>query len=134
MRLAPDDFPLASDVAQTYYGIKPPRTEDALRSWTNAFKLARDDIERDGVHAHFARIKLNVGRFAEARGHLDAITNTMYDDLKHRLERNLKEKSSGTNALTTADTPEAPLNRTNNSPSPLPEGRAEAQPKRTGEQ
>lgn len=98
MRLAPTDFPLASDVAQTYYGIKPPRTEDALHAWTNAFKIANDEIEREGVHTHLARIKLNVGRFSEARDHLNAVTNAMYTDLKNRLERNLKEKSSGTNA------------------------------------
>ena len=98
MRLAPTDFPLASDVAQTYYGIKPSRTEDALGAWTNAFNIANDEIEREGVHTHFARIKLNAGRFDEARGHLDAVTNAMYADLKTRLERNLKEKSSATNA------------------------------------
>lgn len=119
MRLAPDDFPLASDVAQTYYGIKPARTEDALIAWTNAFNVAKDEIEREGVHTHFARIKLNVGRFDEARGHLDAVTNAMYGDLKTRLERNLKEKSSGTNAPP-ADT-ESPTG-TSASPAPLPAG------------
>lgn len=124
MRLSPTDFPLASDVAQTYYGIKPPRTEDALRAWTNAFNLANDEIEREGVHTHFARIKLTAGRFEEARGHLDAVTNAMYDDLKTRLERNLKEKSSGTNAPSTDKGPEssASPDRTNTSPSPLPAG------------
>jgi tetratricopeptide (TPR) repeat protein len=113
MRLSPTDFPLASDVAQTYYGIKPPRTEDALRAWTNAFSLANDEIEREGVHAHFARIKLNVGRFDEARGHLNAVTNAMYADLKNRLERNLKEKSTGTNALSADDAPGLDPNQKN---------------------
>jgi tetratricopeptide (TPR) repeat protein len=101
IRLDPTNFPLASDVAQTYYGIKPTRTEDALKSWTNALSIAHDEIEREGVYVHFARIKLNAGRFDEARGHLNAITNAMYDDLKNRLLRNLKEKeskASGTNA------------------------------------
>ena len=123
MRLAPDDFPLASDIAQTYYGIKPPRTEEALRAWTNAFNLAHDEIEREGVHTHFARIKLNAGRFDEARGHLDAVTNAMYAALKKRLERNLNEKSSGTNTPP-AEATESPasLGRTNASPSPLPAG------------
>ncbi len=122
MRLAPTDFPLASDVAQTYYGIKPSRTEDALRAWTNAFNITNDEIEREGVHAHFARIKLNAGRFDEARNHLDAITNAMYADLKNRLERNWKEKSSGTNAPTSAETTESPPSQTNNSAPPLPQG------------
>ncbi len=125
MRLAPEDFPLASDVAQTYYGIKPPRTEAALQAWTNAFRLAHDEIEREGVQVHFARIKLNAGRFAEARGHLDAITNAMYADLKKRLERNWREKQAaayGTNAPPEVKTAEAPAHPpgTNVSPTPLP--------------
>ncbi|MEY2466028.1 MAG: hypothetical protein QOD03_549, partial [Verrucomicrobiota bacterium] len=55
MRNDPTNFPLATDVAQTYYGIKPLRTNDALLSWTNALKLAHDEIEREGVYIHFAR-------------------------------------------------------------------------------
>jgi len=101
LKLDPTDFPLASDVAQTYYGIKPNRTEDALRAWTNALSVAHDEIEREGVYAHFARIKLHDGRFAEARAHLNAITNAAYDDLKNRLTRNLDEaekKARETNA------------------------------------
>jgi len=101
MKLDPADFPLATDVARTYYGIKPPRTEDALRSWTNALSLAHDQIEREGVYVHFARIKTHAGRFAEARSHLNAITNEMYADLKKTLTRALNEKEAeakGTNA------------------------------------
>lgn len=101
LKLDPANFPLASDVAQTYYGIKPPRTEDALRSWTNALSLAHDEIEREGVYVHFARIKTHSGRFAEARAHLNTITNEMYADLKKRLGRTLNEKeieARGTNA------------------------------------
>jgi len=101
LKLDPENFPLASDVAQTYYGIKPPRTEDALRSWTNALSLAHDEIEREGVYVHFARIKTHAGRFAEARAHLNSITNEMYADLKRRLERALNERETeakGTNA------------------------------------
>jgi len=101
LKLAPDDFPLASDVAQTFYGIRPPRTDDALRAWTNAFNLARDDIEREGVHTHFARVKLHAGRFDEARLHLNIVTNEMYAELKRRLTRSLNDaetKLKGTNA------------------------------------
>ena len=94
MRLDPDNFPLASDVAQTYYGIQPMRTEEALKAWTNALHIAHDEIEREGVYIHFARIKNMAGRFAEARTHLEAITNEMYLELKHRLERNINEKEN----------------------------------------
>ncbi len=97
----PTTFPLASDVAQTYYGIKPLRLQDALTAWTNTLALAHDEIEREGVYLHFARLKLQANRFAEVRAHLNAITNEMYEVLKKRLVRNLDEqeqKAQGTNA------------------------------------
>lgn len=88
-QLEPQDFPLATDVAQSFYGIRPLRTNDALVAWTNALNVARDDIEREGVHVHLARLKWMVGRTNEARLHLDAITNTMYAEIKDRITRNL---------------------------------------------
>jgi tetratricopeptide (TPR) repeat protein len=94
MRLDPDDFPLASDVAQTYYGIQPLRTDEALNAWTNALHIAHDEVEREGVYVHFARIKMLAGRFDEAHTHLNTITNDMYAQLKSRLTRNLVEKES----------------------------------------
>lgn len=101
LKLAPDNFPLASDVAQTYYGIKPLRLEDALTAWTNTLAIAHDEVEREGVYLHFARLKLQADRFAEVHAHLNAVTNDMYTVLKKRLTRNLDEqerKASGTNA------------------------------------
>jgi tetratricopeptide (TPR) repeat protein len=98
MRLDPTNFTLASDVAQTYYAIKPWRFEDALRCWTNAYSLAHDDLEREGVHIHFARVKIQAGRFDQARDHLDTVTNQMYAQLKERLTKVLAEKQSGINS------------------------------------
>jgi len=92
--LDPTNFPLATNLAESYYEIKPPRTDDALRAWTNALSIAHDEIEREGVYLHMARVKLNAGRFAEARAHLNAVTNDMYADLKKRLTRNLEEKEN----------------------------------------
>jgi tetratricopeptide (TPR) repeat protein len=92
MRLAPDNFPLATDYAQSYYGIKPLRTNDALVAWTNTLAIARDDVEREGVYIHLARIKTSIGQFDEARAQLEAVTNAAYTDLKNRLERNLVER------------------------------------------
>jgi tetratricopeptide (TPR) repeat protein len=91
MRLDPQDFKLAADVAQTFYGIQPPRPEAALQSWTNAFKLAPDDAERQGVHLHFARVKMRQGWLAEAQAHLDAVNTPDLEVLKNRLQRNLAE-------------------------------------------
>jgi tetratricopeptide (TPR) repeat protein len=101
IKLDPDNFPLATDYAQSYYGIKPLRTNDALVAWTNALKTAHDDTEREGVFIHLARVKIAAGRFDEARAQLAAVTNSVYADLKKRLERSLLEReNAATNSAT----------------------------------
>jgi len=83
------------------HGIKPLRLEDALKAWTNTLTLAHDEIEREGVYLHFARLKLQADRFAEVHAHLNAVTNDLYAVLKKRLLSNLEEqkgKAKGTNA------------------------------------
>lgn len=92
MRLAPEDLPLATDYAQSFYGIKPLRTNDALVAWTNALNLTHNEVEREGVYIHLARVKISAGRFDEAQQALNVITNATLADMRKRLERNLNEK------------------------------------------
>jgi len=92
MQLDPDNFQLATEYAENYYGIRPLRTNDALAAWTNALSVAHNDAEREGVYIHLARIKISIGRFAEARAQLAAVTNEAYAGLKDRGERNLAER------------------------------------------
>ncbi|HZR21899.1 MAG TPA: hypothetical protein VFE51_31755 [Verrucomicrobiae bacterium] len=102
MRLEPNDFPLASDVAQTYYGVHPFRPQDALQAWTNALQLAHDEVEREGVYIHLARISIMSQHFDEARAILQSVTNDVYTDLKSRVARNLEERqkaAQGSNAV-----------------------------------
>jgi len=94
MQLDPQNFLLATDYAESYYGIRPLRTNDALGAWTNALQIARDDNEREGVYLHLARIKMVVGRFAEARAHLNNVTNAAFADTRHHLERSLSEREN----------------------------------------
>jgi len=89
LKLDPTNFPLASDVAQTFYAIKPTRTEDALQAWNDALKIASDAIEREGVYLHLARFKLDAARFDEARQQLKSVTNEMYTVLKNNLIKNI---------------------------------------------
>jgi tetratricopeptide (TPR) repeat protein len=115
LRLDPSNFPLASELAQTYYGIEPLRTNDALAAWTNALHVARDDIEREGVRIHLARVKILAGRFAEARAHLAGVTNEMYIPLKTRVARNLDEREKAANSPALPAPGPAPAS---NSPAP----------------
>jgi tetratricopeptide (TPR) repeat protein len=91
-RLDPTNFELAYDVASTYYGIKPLRTNDALLAWTNTLKLAHDEVEREGVYIHFARIEAQSGMFDDAHKRLDAVTNDIYAVLKKGVSKMLDRK------------------------------------------
>ena len=105
MVLAPASFTLATDYAESYYGIKPLRTNDALDAWTNAMKIAHTDAERQGVELHLARVKMAAGFYDESRAHLAAVTNDAYLELKRRLVRSLEDREHpNTNATDTADT------------------------------
>lgn len=106
LQLDPKNFILAHDYAQSYYGIKPLRTAEALAAWQQALKLANDDVEREGIYLHLARVELNSGLFEDSRKHLGVVTNQMHLNLKNRLLRNLTEKQTQAQA-TNAPAPKA---------------------------
>lgn len=100
MKLAPDNLVLATDYAESYYGIKPLRTNDALMAWTNCLNIAKDENERQGLLLHLARVKIAAGFYDEAQAHLDAVTNRGFADLKNRLVRSLNDhKNPPTNSV-----------------------------------
>ena len=91
MKLAPNDVVLAENYAESYYGIKPLRTNDALVAWTNVLSISHDDNEREGAMVHLARVKILAGYYDEAQATLNAITNIAYTDLRRRLQRSLED-------------------------------------------
>lgn len=123
LALDPENFQLATELAQTYYGIKPPPETDpvaarraeqkhydeALEAWRVALQLAGDDVEREGVYIHLARVNIAARRLEEARRHLNLVTNSMYAGVKDRLERNMVRKE--TNLLSASL--KAPVSPTN---------------------
>ncbi len=99
IKLDPDNFPLVTDYAQSYYGIRPLRTNEMLVAWSNALQIAHNDVEREGVYIHLARTKMLAGRYAEARAQLAAVTNSMYANLRQSLERSITQRENmATNA------------------------------------
>jgi tetratricopeptide (TPR) repeat protein len=111
MKLSPDNLVLATDYAESYYGIKPMRTNDALAAWSDCLKLCKDDNEREGVLIHLARVKISVGLYDEAQAHLHTITNAAFVDLRKRLERSLADHKARTNesaSITVTNVPAAP--------------------------
>ncbi len=105
-KLDPENFALATDLAQTYYYLKA-ETEgnpeerkkaesrlqsEAISAWKDARQLAHDDLEREGTYIHMARLCIGYGRFDDARKHLEEVHHESYDVLKKRLYRNIEEK------------------------------------------
>ncbi|MBL9140127.1 MAG: tetratricopeptide repeat protein [Verrucomicrobiales bacterium] len=95
LELDPKNFILASDLAQSYYGIQPPRHEEAIAAWRHAYALASDDLEREGVRVHLARVHVQAGKLQEARALLNNVTNGNYQVLKTRILRNLTSREAG---------------------------------------
>ena len=120
IELAPDDFVLYSDYAQCFYGTNPPRWKEGLQAWTDALKIAHDDVERQGVFIHLARINLKLGNFDAARDRLNAVTDATYAAVKKTIKRNLHQAIA--NAATNAAPPLIPRNGSENIRSPGPVG------------
>jgi tetratricopeptide (TPR) repeat protein len=92
LRLDPQNFVFARDLAQTYYSLKPLPTEDALQAWTNALGVAHDELDREEVYVHLARVKMLAGRLAEARQQLSNVTNEVYLKAKAGLSHSLEQR------------------------------------------
>jgi len=110
LSLDPDNFSMAAELAQTYYGVKPPKFDDtnatrqaelkladeAIAAWQTAQKLTSNELEREGVHIHFARWQINTARYEEARKSLAAVTNDLWAASKKTLVTKLNNREAGT--------------------------------------
>lgn len=91
-RLEPRNFTFAWDWGQTYYALKPLPYDEALQSWTNALHSAQNEVDRERVYVHLARLKMLAGRLAEARAQLNLVTNQSCAQLKASLLRHIGER------------------------------------------
>ena len=105
LKLDPNNFQLATELAEAFYLIKPLRTTEALQAWNGALLLAADDFEREGVYLHMGRLELNSGLLDESRKHLDLVTNEVYNTVKTRLVRKLENKKSEAGSAPPATSP-----------------------------
>jgi tetratricopeptide (TPR) repeat protein len=92
MKLDPNNILLATDYAQSYYGIKPMRVDDAIAAWNHALTLAKSDAEKEGIYLHLARVELNSGHFTDADQHLAMVKDPEMVELRDRLKKNLEKK------------------------------------------
>jgi tetratricopeptide (TPR) repeat protein len=116
LSLDPENFKLAAELAQTYYGIKPPKFDDtnatrraglkladeALDAWRTAQRLTSNDLEREGIHLHYARWQINTERYEEARRNLDAVTNGLWAATKRNLLAKMNNREASVAATNLA--------------------------------
>ncbi len=109
LQLNPKDFHTANDLAQTYYGYKLPQVstkelrnnrqiqqlaDKAIDAWKVAEKLARDDVEKQGVKIHIARWQISSGRLTEAKNTLQSVKLDMYETIKESLDKKIQSMES----------------------------------------
>jgi len=114
----PQNFSLATDLAQVYYFLRPRNpddpeaarklTEAALAAWRAARKLAPNDLTRQGVDLHLARVCLLAGRREEARKHLARVTSPAYASVKKPLEQRLRPPAAAAPPAPASPKPAAP--------------------------
>jgi len=111
-KLDPENFLLATDLAQSYYPLMPktppptdadraaqkPLVDAALAAWDDAMKLAADDTARQGVQIHRARWLINSGRFEDAHKTLAKVTNGTLASTVRALTNKIAKLQAGTNA------------------------------------
>ncbi len=101
LKLDPQNFVLATEMASSFYDIKPQRWADAVKGWEYALQIATGDFAPDGVRIHLGRLETWRANFDKARQHLNAVTNTFYADRKALLLNNVakaENAAKGTNA------------------------------------
>jgi tetratricopeptide (TPR) repeat protein len=69
--LDPANFNLAVELADSYFMIKPLRSDDGIAAWNTALKIAATPEQRDEAHLNLARFHLKAGRLDLVRSDLD---------------------------------------------------------------
>ncbi len=100
VRLAPENFEYAQDLAETFYGQRLPKPESeearqalgkqALEAWNQALKRATLNIQQEGVYLHMARWHLRLKSEKLAIDCLQRVTNSALLDLKRELQAQIK--------------------------------------------
>jgi tetratricopeptide (TPR) repeat protein len=96
--LAPKNLDYALDAGEACYAMRPIPTEEALQTWTNALEIARNEVERQQILVHIARVKMLAGNLEEARSELKAVTTQRTANSKINLLRAIKMREDANSA------------------------------------
>lgn len=98
MELAPDDFEIAADRAETYLDLKPLPRQPALQAWEEARKRAGHRNQVDWINLQTAIVHLETNHLDAAEKNLSDVSKGSFQklvhDLKTALLRKRKEKKA----------------------------------------
>ncbi len=96
LRLDPNNFEIAADLAETHHHFKPLPRKKTLAAWQHAATLATTDDERGWAELQMAIVNIETNHFEDAKQHLEKVNVEIYRKLKQRLlsaiERTPKQK------------------------------------------
>ncbi len=104
MKLDPKNAPLAVDIAECYYMIRPPRVEPALQAWQRVLKLASNDQQRENTYLNLARVEIAGEHFESARRYLNLVKNRQFERIKGRVANTLATREKSVAETTAAAT------------------------------
>ena len=92
--LAPQNTEYAQSYAETFYEVPKPGWQAALDAWQFCLGQPLDEVSRQRVYSHLARVYLRMARYDEARTWLAKINAGEILPLRRVLERKLPEASA----------------------------------------
>ena len=85
LRLDPNNFEIAADLAETFHDFKPIPRQKTLAAWNHAATLATTEDERNWAELQMAIVNIETNHFDEAKRHLEKVNVQIYAKLKQRL-------------------------------------------------
>jgi tetratricopeptide (TPR) repeat protein len=103
VRLAPTNFTYASDLAQTFYSMRPFPADGAANAWSNALRTARGPANREEAYLQLSRVNMIAGHLREARVLLNEVNGPEHSLAKSNLLQNITAREAS--APASADRP-----------------------------
>ena len=98
MELAPDNFEIAADRAETFLDIKPLPRQRVLQAWERARTIANQKIQRDWVNLQIAIVHLETGELDAAETNLNLVSKDAFQKLVRDLRTALSSKRAAKKA------------------------------------
>ena len=92
MELAPNNFEIAADRAETFLDITPLPRRQALKAWENARNRAKQRIEQDWVNIQIAIVHFETNHLDAAEKYLALVSKDSFQKLVHDLKTALLHK------------------------------------------